>query len=79
VYQLHPLNDDEKATALKQHAKERGMKLPDEVTDYCLRFLRRDLATLMAVLDALDKWSLTEKKPVSVPMLRKLLQLNLEI
>lgn len=79
VYQLHPLNDDEKATALKQHAKELGMKLPDEVTDYCLRFLRRDLATLMAVLDALDKWSLTEKKPVSVPMLRKLLQLNLEI
>jgi DnaA family protein len=79
VYQLHPLNDDEKATALKQHAKERGMKLPDEVTDYCLRFLRRDLAILMAVLDALDKWSLTEKKPVSVPMLRKLLQLNLEI
>ena len=79
VYQLHPLNDDEKATALKQHAKERGMKLPDEVTDYCLRYLRRDLATLMAVLDALDKWSLTEKKPVSVPMLRKLLQLNLEI
>lgn len=79
VYQLHPLNDDEKATALKQHAKERGMKLPDEVTDYCLRYLRRDLATLMAVLDALDDWSLTEKKPVSVPMLRKLLQLNLEI
>ena len=79
VYQLHPLNDDEKATTLKQHAKERGMKLPDEVTDYCLRYLRRDLATLMAVLDTLDKWSLTEKKPVSVPMLRKLLQLNLEI
>ena len=79
VYQLHPLNDDEKATALKQHAKERGMKLPDEVTDYCLRYLRRDLATLMAVLDALDDWSLTEKKPVTVPMLKKLLQLDLGI
>ena len=79
VYQLHPLNDDEKATALKQHAKERGMKLPDEVTDYCLRYLRRDLATLMATLDALDEWSLTTQKPITLPMLRKLLQLNLEI
>ncbi len=79
VYQLHPLNDDEKATALKQHAAERGMKLPDEVTDYCLRYLRRDLPTLMATLDALDEWSLIEKKPVTVPMLRKLLQLNLEL
>ncbi len=79
VYQLHPLNDDEKASALKQHATERGMKLPNEVTDYCLRYLRRDLPNLMAILDALDEWSLTEKKPVTVPMLKKLLQLNLEI
>ena len=79
VYQLHPLNDDEKATALKQHAAERGMNLPDEVTDYCLRFLRRDLPTLMATLDALDEWSLTMQKPITLPMLRKLLQLNLEL
>jgi DnaA-homolog protein len=79
VYQLHPLNDDEKASALKQHAIERGMKLPNEVTDYCLRYLRRDLPSLMSVLDALDEWSLTEKKPVTVPMLKKLLQLDLNI
>ena len=79
VYQLHPLTDGEKAEALTTHAKERGMKLPAEVIDYCLRYLRRDLPTLMAVLDALDEWSLTEKKPVTVPMLKKLLQLNLEI
>lgn len=79
VYQLHPLSDEEKAQALKTHAKERGMKLPDEVVDYCLRYLRRDLPTLMAVLNALDKWSLTEKKPVTVPLLKKLLQLPLEI
>ena len=79
VYQLHPLNDEEKATALKQHAKERGMKLPDEVTEYCLRYLRRDLPTLMTTLDALDEWSLTMQKPITLPMLRKLLQLNLEI
>jgi DnaA-homolog protein len=79
VYQLHPLNDNQKAQALKQHAKERGMKLPDEVVDYCLRYLRRDLPTLMATLDALDEWSLTTHKPITVPMLRKLLQLNLEL
>lgn len=78
VYQLHPLNDIEKATALKQHAFERGMKLPDDVVDYCLRYLRRDLPTLMATLNAIDEWSLTMQKPITVPMLRKLLQLNLE-
>lgn len=75
VYQLHPLTDEEKAQALMAHAAERGMKLPDEVVDYCLRHLRRDLRTLMATLDALDRWSLTAKRPVTLPLLRQLLQL----
>ena len=79
VYQLHPLSDEEKAQALKAHAIERGIKLPDEVVEYCLRHLRRDLPTLMATMDALDEWSLTEKKPITVPMLRKLLQLPLAL
>jgi DnaA family protein len=79
VYQLHPLSDEEKAQALIAHAAERGMKLPDEVLDYCLRHLRRDLRTLMATLDALDKWSLTAKRPVTLPLLRQLLQLPLAI
>ncbi len=79
VYQLQPLNDMEKATALKQHAFQRGMKLPDEVVDYCLRYLRRDLPTLMATLDALDEWSLTMLKPITLPMLRKLLQPSLDL
>ncbi len=79
VYQLLPLNDAEKALALNNHAAERGMRLPTEVVEYCLRYLKRDLSTLMSTLDALDEWSLTTKKPVTVPMLRQLLQLNLEI
>lgn len=79
VYQLQPLTDDEKAQALKKHAQERGMNLPNDVVSYCLRYLRRDLPTLMAVLDALDVWSLTEKKPVTIPMLKKLLQLDLDM
>ncbi|MBC7786018.1 MAG: DnaA regulatory inactivator Hda [Methylophilaceae bacterium] len=79
VYQLHPLTDAEKALALKNHAFERGMRMPDEVLDYCLRYLRRDLPTLMNTLNALDEWSLTTKKSITVPMLRNLLQLPLNL
>jgi DnaA family protein len=79
VYQLQPLNDAEKALALNNHANERGMRLPTEVVDYCLRYLKRDLSTLMSTLDALDEWSLTTKKPVTVPMLRQLLQFPLNL
>lgn len=77
TYQLHPLSDEEKAQALKARAKQRGMKLPDDVVDYCFRYLRRDLPSLMATLDALDQWSLTEKKPITLAMLRKLIQVPL--
>jgi DnaA family protein len=74
AYQLHPLTDVEKAQALKTHAEERGMKLPDEVLEYCLRHLRRDLPTLIATVDALDEWSLTSKRTVTLPLLRQMLQ-----
>lgn len=74
VYQLQPLSDDEKADALRAHARDRSMKLPDEVIAYCLRYLRRDLPTLMAVVEALDEWSLTTKKAVTVQSLKKMLQ-----
>lgn len=37
------------------------MRLPEEVITYCLRYLRRDLPTLMSTLNALDEWSLIEK------------------
>jgi DnaA family protein len=79
TYKLQPLTDEEKALALLSHAQSRGMRLPAEVIEYCLRYLRRDLPTLIATINALDLWSLTTKKPMTVPMLRQLLQLNLEI
>ncbi len=74
-YQLHSLSDGEKAQALRNHAQARDMKLPDEVIDYCLRYLRRDLPTLIATISALDEWSLTYKRVVTLPLLKQLLQI----
>jgi DnaA-homolog protein len=79
TYQLQPLSDEEKALALMSHAETLGMRLPIDVIDYCLRNLRRDLPTLISTINALDEWSLTTKKPVTVPMLRQLLQLPLTL
>lgn len=79
TYQLHALTDEEKALALLKHADKRGMRLPTDVIEYCLRYLRRDLPSLIATINALDDWSLTMKKPMTVPMLRQLLQLPLNV
>lgn len=73
VYQVHALNDSEKAEALCQHAKARGFELPNEVTNYLLRHGRRDLPSLLVTLDALDERCLRLKRSASVPLLKAIL------
>jgi DnaA family protein len=73
VYQVHGLNEEEKAAALRGHAEARGFHLSDEVTAYLLRHAQRDLPSLLALLDALDTYSLETKRAVTVPLLRELL------
>jgi DnaA family protein len=74
VYQVQALNDEEKADALRQHAKARGLELPQEVTTYLLRHGRRDLPALLATLDALDEHCLRLKRAASVPLLKEVMQ-----
>ena len=74
VYQVHELSDEEKIKAMKRHAKDRGLDLPQEVCDYLLRHGRRDLPSLMATLDALDGFSLANQRKITVPLVRELLQ-----
>lgn len=78
VYQVHGLDEAEKKLALQAHARERGFDLPQEALDYLLHHWRRDLSSLMAVLDALDRYTLEQQRPVTVPLLRQLLQLELD-
>ncbi len=77
VYQVHSLNDEEKALALTQHAHVKGYALSQEVTQYLLRHGRRDLPSLIAVLDALDKHSLSLHRPPTVPLLKQIMQSEL--
>ena len=74
VYQVHALNDDEKSAALSRHAQARGFRLEQEVAGYLLRHARRDMPSLIALLDALDRHSLETKRAITVPLLRELLE-----
>jgi len=74
VYQLHGLGDEEKSAALCRHADARGLRLSQEVTAYLLRHARRDMPSLLALLDALDRYSLETQRAITVPLLRELLE-----
>ena len=74
VLQVHPLREEEKAAALRERAAGRGIPLGPEVIGYLLTHLQRDMGTQMAVLDALDRYSLEYKRPITLPLLRKALR-----
>lgn len=74
VYALSPLGDADKLMALTERAQARGMTLPAEVARYLLTHCRRDLPHLLALVDALDAYSLSHRRPVTVTLLKSMLQ-----
>ena len=74
VYHVKPLTDEERATYLRAEAQRRGMRVPDEVIGYLLTHVRRDLPTLVAILDELDRTSLELKRPITLPLVREALK-----
>lgn len=76
IYQVHRLTDDEKITALNRSAQARGVILSPGVLPYLITHYRRDMRSLSAMLDALDRYSLETKRAITLPLLRELLELD---
>ncbi len=76
IYEVKPLSDEEKTDALRRHAQLRGMRLDDALLQYLMRHGRRDLPALMAVLDGLDRASLQQQRPATLPLLKEVMQLQ---
>lgn len=77
VYEVLPLADAEKPAALARYARERGFALADDVIAHLLTHGRRDMGSLVATLAALDRFSLAQKRPITVPLLREWVQRTL--
>jgi DnaA family protein len=76
AFEALPLSDEEKRAALARHAAARGMPLSEDMLGYLLTRARRDMPSLIALVDALDAYSLEAKRPVTLPLLRDLLNQN---
>jgi len=74
VFRTQLLGDDEKMQALEQAAKARGLALSPDVLPWLLNRFYRDMPNLMALMDALDAYSLETKRAVTLPLVRELLQ-----
>ncbi len=73
TYQLRSLDDDERLNALQFRANKRGLEISDEVAQFIMHRVQRDIARLMDVLEQLDKASLSEKRRLTIPFVKKTL------
>lgn len=74
VYEVKPLTDAERAVYLRAEAARRGLRLNDEVVWYLLTHVRRDMPSLRALLEQLDRASLEQHRPVTLPLVREALK-----
>ena len=76
VFQLQALDDDEKAALLRALAAARGLVLPDTVATFLLRRLPRGTHTLVAAVMRLDAASLRDRRALTIPFAREVLELD---
>lgn len=74
VFHLRPLSEADRRMALSSRARARGMQLPEEVCRHLLTHCRRDLPHLLTLVDGLDEYSLSRKRPLTLPLAREYLR-----
>lgn len=70
VYEVVPLADAAKPAALGAFAKARGFSLSPDAIGYLLAHGPRDMASLVRALTALDRHSLSLRRPITIPLIR---------
>ncbi len=73
VFRLSPLSDDDKFEALQAYAQKKGLPFSKDVLQWILTHHVRDIRQLFALVDALDRYSLSHHRPITVPLLRMML------
>ena len=71
---LKPLAEAQRRDLVRARAAARGIELDEPVLDWLFAREKRDLGSLLGVLDRVDAASLAAQRRVTVPFLRKLLE-----
>ena len=74
TYQLYELEEQEKILALKKRAELAGIPLQEEVLNYIYIRSERSMSKLFAVLEQLDKLSMAEKRKITIPFVKLIME-----
>jgi DnaA family protein len=71
---LDPLDDMARGELLRDRAQRRGLVLEEAAIDWMLSRTDRNLSSLVALLDRLDRESLAAQRRITVPFLRQVVE-----
>jgi DnaA family protein len=76
VYKLEELNDELIMSVIDSQMSQRNLSVNSNVYEYLFKNYSRDLKVLLSTLNDLDTASLQSKKPISIPFVKKFLELK---
>ena len=75
IFQLQPLDDELTMSVLNNQMIDRNLSIDSKVYEYLFKYYSRDVKILLAAMDDLDKASLQVKQSITIPFVKKTLNL----
>ena len=76
IFKIRDLSDDKKRDLIKKSCSDRGLEISHHVVDYILNNCNRDLYFLCRFINDLDSASLSLKRKITIPFIKKVLSLR---
>jgi len=76
VMRLTNLSDEDKLKAICDKAKERSLTLPTQVAKFLMVHYLRDTKSLFSALDVLDDAALRQKRKITVPFVKEIMEIS---
>ena len=74
ILEIPELNDSDTIKVLQKNAYERGWNLTPKVCDYIMNHYKRDLYFLCNCIKFIDEASLSLKKKITIPFIKKIIE-----
>ena len=71
IFQLPHFSEEHIAALLRLRAEAAGITLSNEVLQYCALRLPRDAQKVVQFMEQLDRLSLAQSRPVTIPLIRE--------
>lgn len=75
VYRLEQPDDQEKIVLIQRKMQDKNLEIDDKIYAYLFKVFSRDLSVVLSAIDQLDRESLRQKSPISIPFVKKVLKI----